>query len=302
MPYRKRKPKSKQARQQRKFRGKVSSSPRQIQNATYMPKSRLVRFSGFRSFIVRDEGFNTTGALPPVLEIGANNPRKFIHTTQGTWDSNSLGAKGVAVAGLSQWLTNKVPSASATASYLNGQALSCRVDITAVPLPMAGTEDTYQDTIKMCVQNNTRGGNMINHTITQGFNSEIISQTVGMRTAMMYTNPGGTPRGASITLKYSFKQQNAGITSQHGNFFYLDTDPLEKDMINLAFLPGDSTKYGLSTLGGIRLPDMRVEVKISYIVLLSEPNTAIDASELNSGVDLPIIPTGLSVSDLIKQM
>lgn len=294
MPYKKKrsyKPKSKNARQQKKFRGRVSSSPRQIQNATYMPKNRLVRFSGFRSFIVKDNGFNTTGALPPVLEIGANNPRKFIHTTQGDWLSNSLGAKGVSVAGLTQWLSNKVPSASSTASYLNGQCLSCRVDIVAVPLPGAGGEDKFQDTIKMCVQNNTRGGNMINHNITGNFNSEIISQTVGMRTALMYTNPGGTPRGATISVNYSFKKQNAGIGSQTSNWFYNDTDPAEKDFINVAFLPGDSNGYGLTTAGYTRLPDMRVEIKISYIVLLSEPNTAIDASELNSGVDLPSIPS-----------
>lgn len=281
---------SKNKRKQRSNRKTVSSYPRQIQNATYMPKNRMIRFSGYRSFVVRDEGFNATGALVPLLEIGANNPNKFIHSTQGTWDSNSMGGKGVAVAGLSQWVSPQTPGATNTSSYLNAQALSCKVTVTAVPMPMAGDEDQHQDVIKMCVQNNTRGGNMANKNIDPAFNSEIASQTVGMKTANLYKNPGGTPRGATLSCYYSYKKQNAGLASQAHNYFWDGHDPAEKDFINIAFLPGDSSKYGLTTLGGTRLPDIRVEVKISYIVLLSEPNTAIQNSELNSGLDLPKIP------------
>ena len=291
MPYKKKrtyKPKSKQRRSQTAKRKRVFSHPRQIQNATYMPKSRLVRFSGFRSFIVKDNAVDPlAGALPPVLEVGANNPRKFIHTTQGTWGSNSLGAKGSAVSGLPQWLTDQYPGASATGSYLNGQALSCRLDVTAVPLPGTGGEDYHQDVTKMFVQNNTRGGNMMGKVISGTFNSEIISQTVGMRSCNLYTNPGGTPRGGTISMKYSFKKQNRGLDSQHQNTFWFDTDPHEKDFINIGFIPGDSGGYGIA---GTRCPDLRVEVKISYIVLLSEPNTAIQNSELNVGNDLPDIP------------
>lgn len=292
MPYKK-KYTSKDKRRQITNRKSVSSVPRQIQNATYMPKNRLIRFSGYRSFIVKDAGFDGGGALPPVLEVGANNPRKFIHSTQGTWNSNSLGAKGVAVAGLSQWVTDKIPHANATASYLNGQTLSCRLTVTAVPLPMSGDEDQHQDTIKMCVQNNTRGGNMVGKNISQQFNSEVASQTVGMRTANMYVNPNGNPRGATIVINYNYKKQNAGVGSQVFNSFWADTDPSEKDFINIAFLPGDSNAYGLTAGGFTRLPDIRVEVKISYIVLLSEPNTAIQSTELNSGVDLPAIPSAV---------
>ena len=282
--------KSKAKANQRRNRKMVSSFPRQIQNATYMPKNRLIRFSGYRSFIVKDSAFNGTGALPPVLEVGANNPRKFIHSTQGTWNSNSLGGKGVAVAGLAQWISDKVPGATTTSSYLNGQALSCRLTVTAVPLPMSGDEDEHQDTIKMCVQNNTRGGNMNNKNISIGFNSEVASQTVGMKTANLYVNPNGAPRGATISCNYSYKKQNAGLASQAHNYFWTDTDPAEKDFLNVAFLPGDSNGYGLTSAGFTRLPDIRVEVKISYIVLLSEPNTAIQNSELNAGLDLSKVP------------
>ena len=274
------------------YRGKkknksIASIPRQIQNATYMPKNRLVKFSGYRSFIVVDnEGI--AAAYCPVLEIAANNPRKLIHNTQGAWLSNSMGGKGAAVAGLAQWLTNKAPTSSATGSYLNAQALSCRVTITAIPCPIgAVTADYAQDSVKMCVQNNTRGGNMLGKSISSAFNSEVCSQTVGMKTCNLYTNHHGTPRGGTISMNYSFKKQNAGVGVGVNNTFWLDTDPNEKDFINVAFLPGDSNGYGLT---GTRNPDLRVEVKVSYIVLLSEPNTAIQNSELNDGLDLPRIP------------
>ena len=125
---------SKQRKQQNKKRKAVYSHPRQIQNATYMPKNRLTCFSASRDFVVKDAaGSVATGALPPCLEIGANNPRNFTHTTQGTWNASNLGGNGAAVAGLSQWLTDKVPTGSATGSCLNGQTSSCRVAITAHP-------------------------------------------------------------------------------------------------------------------------------------------------------------------------
>ena len=291
--YRRRKPKSKAKRSQTRKRRTVSSMPRQIQNATYMPKSRLLRFSGYRSFVVKDTGFNTTGALPPILEIGANNPRKFIHTTQGTWNSSSLGGKGVAVAGIDQWVAEKIPGASSTASYLNAQTLSCKVVITACPMPMKSDsdEDAHADIIQMFLQNNTRGGNMTQKNISTDFNSEVIGQSIGMKSATLYTNPNGTPRGATMSMAYSFKKQNKGLGSQVHNYFYADTDPAEKDFINLAFLSTDDTQYGLESAGYTRLPDIRVQVKVSYIVLLSEPNTAIGNSELNAGNDLPYIPT-----------
>lgn len=278
----------------RKAAKKVRSRPVQIQNASFLPKSRLIKFTDYRSYIVTDDGFNGTGALPPVLEIGSNNPRKFIHGTQGTWDDASLGAKTQAVPGISAWVTNSVPTPTATAPYLNGSALSARVTITATPLPTAATEqeDAWQDVIKLCVQNNTRNGMFFGKNITNNFNSEVVSQTPYVRTANMYYNSNGTPRGATISLNYSFKKQNAGrALLNSANFFAADADPLEKDYINVALMPTHSQKYGLATLGGIRLPNHRVEVKISYIVLLSEPNGKVGLDDLNQGINIATIPT-----------
>lgn len=296
MPYKKTKIKQNKKRVNRKAKKQVRSYPRQIQNAAYLPKSRLVKFTDFRSYVVTDEGFNTTGAVPPCLEIAANNPRKFIHSTQGTWDAASLTSKGNGVPGITTWVTNKAPTSSDTAPYINASCLSARVVITATPIPTQPTEDneadTFQDVIKLCVQNNTRNGMFHNRNITDGFNSEIVSQTPYVRTANLYYNHNGTPRGATVSLNYSFKKQNQGrplLTSS--NFFHADTDPSEKDFINIALLPTHSQKYGLHTLGGVRLPNIRVEIKISYIVLLSEPNGHISLAELNNGMNLGTIAT-----------
>ncbi|AXQ65557.1 MAG: hypothetical protein [Circular genetic element sp.] len=299
---RKRKPAFNKKRVNRKVGRKVKSHPTQIQNASYLPKSRLIKFTDFRSYIVTDDGFNAGGALPPVLEIGANNPRKFVHGSQGTWDDASLGAKTQAVPGIAAWVTNSVPTPTATAPYLNASALSARVTITAVPIPTASTTpgevDYHQDVIKLCVQNNTRNGMFFGKNITNAFNSEIISQTPYVRTANMYYNANGTPRGATISINYSFKKQNAGRPMLNSaNFFASDADPLEKDYINVALLPTHSQKYGLTALGGVRLPNVRLEVKISYIVLLSEPNGKVGiATALNAGNNLVDMPTAANLT------
>lgn len=290
----------------RKVGKAVRSFPRQLQNASYLPKSRLLKFTDFRSYVVTDDGFNGSGALPPVFEIGANNPRKFQHGTQGTWDSASLTNKGQAVPGISKWVTNAIPTPSSTAPYLNASALSARVDITCTPMPTvpsAGNEaDTYQDVIKLCVQNNTRNGMFTGENITNNFNSEVVSQTPYVRSANMYYNHNGTPRGATISLNYSFKKSNAGrALMNYANMFHADSDPVEKDFINIALLPTHSQKYGLSALGGVRLPNHRVEIKISYIVLLSEPNGKVGLEDINEGINLSSVATQSDVSLIMRK-
>ena len=91
-----------------------------------------------------------------------------------------------------------------------------------------------------------------------------------VRTGNVYLNHGGTPRGCTLSMNYSFAKNNADPGKQHENLFYADTSPLEKDIATLIMLPGDSNAYGIL---GNRNPPMRVELKVSYIVLLSEPTT-----------------------------
>jgi len=297
MPYKKRKTFANNKKRVNKKASKaVRSHPKQIQNASYIPKNRLIKFTDFRSYVVTDEGFNGSGAVPPILELGANNPRKFIHSTQGTWDAASLSNKTVSVAGIDSWVTNQLTTPASTAPYLNASALSARVVITAVPVPTVAADgseaDAYQDVIKMCVQTNTRNGAWHNQNITSNFNSEVVSQTPYVRTANLYYNAHGTPRGATISMNYSFKKNNRGRSGTGGpaNFFHADTDPSEKDFINIALMPTHSQKYGLTALGGTRLPNIRVEVKISYICLLSEPNCRV-THNMNEGMNLPSFPS-----------
>lgn len=281
--------KPRQARNGRKTRARasrqVASVPRQIQNATYVPKNRLVKFSDFRTYVVIDNAFNGTGALPPLIQMGLNDPTKFTESFQGQWKANSLGAKGLAVPGLTKWLSNKIPGTSSAAEYLTGSCLGCRLDISVVPIPVNADEyDGYQPTIKVALANQTRAGFLKNKNIDLTINSERVSEMPMVRTGNCYLNNGGTPRGTTLTLKYSFKKNNATPGKQAENLFYADTSPLEKDIAALIILPGDSNAYGLL---GNRCPPCRVEIKVSYIVLLSEVNTHVGQG-INDGNDLSI--------------
>ena len=64
----------------KKRRGKVSSLPKQIQCANYIPANRLIKFQDFRSFILTDNMNIQVGqayhAVVPNLQLGANNQHK----------------------------------------------------------------------------------------------------------------------------------------------------------------------------------------------------------------------------------
>lgn len=277
----------------------VKSFPRQIQSATYLPKSRLIKFRDVRQYIlVDDAGDVSTGALPPSMLVGANNPRKFVHSQQGNWGQTNLGSKGAAVPNLATWISDIVPTSSATAQYLNGSCLGAKITVTACPMPTANEADDYQDIITMHLQKNTRGGNWIGKSISQTFNGELVSETPQVKSANMYLNHGGTPRGASITMFYSFRKMNNQPGRQNQNIFHYDSDPAEKDFFSLCFLPGDSNKYGLAS-PYIRLPPLRVTVNISYIVNCFEPNNRLGGS-LNEGTELTSIPNVFQAMSLAK--
>ena len=280
--YRKRKYANNKNRTVRKAKKQVYSFPRQIQNANYIAKNRLVKFTDFRSYVVIDNAGSVTppAAYPPLLQMGLNDPRKFIESTQGNWKKNSLTAKGAAVPGLSKWLANKTPGASSTADYLTGSTLGCRLTVSIVPIPIASDDqDNYQPVCKVAFANQTRAGHLKGRGIDADLNSERVSQMPMVRTANIYLNHGGTPRGCTLSMNYSFKKNNADPGKAAGNLFYNDTSPTETDIATLVILPGDSNAYGLT---GSRCPPCRVEVRVSYIVLLTEPNTHIGTA-LNDG-------------------
>lgn len=289
MPY-KRKTYKKRARNfiknNKRHKKQVRSYPKQIQNAAYIPKSRLVKFTDFRSYVVIDNAGIVTPptAYPPLVQMGLNDPRKFIESIQGNWKKNSLNAKGSAVAGIDKWLANKVPGTTSTADYLTGSCIGCRIVATVTPIPVpTDVTDEYQPIVKVALANQTRAGHLKGRGIDLNLNSERVSQMPMVRTANVYLNAGGTPRGCTLSLNYSFKKNNVNRGNfSTANLFYADTSPTETDIATLIMLPGDSNAYGLS---GSRNPAMRVELKVSYIVLLSEPNTHIGQA-LNDGNNL----------------
>lgn len=269
----------------RKNKQRVKSDITQIQAASYLPKSRLVRFTDFRSYVIVDDGTSGVYATVPNLQIGANDPTKFIATKNGSFNAVSLDAKGAAVPNIETWITNQ--SGEGNGMYRTAQCLGARVTITGFPKPYVGDPDGKQDVCKMVLHKGSQPNHFYNQNVTKDFNAETISQLSDVRTCNLYMNHNGTPRGGTITMNYSFKKMNNTYGRQAYNVFYADQSPAEKDWFNIVFLPGDSHVYGSS---GTRLPDIRLSVKISYIVLLSEPNNNTIGLFRNEGLDLPIIP------------
>ncbi|AXQ65296.1 MAG: hypothetical protein [Circular genetic element sp.] len=294
MPYRKRRSKApprNTKKTQRRAKSQVRSFPRQIQNAAYIPRSRLVKFTDYRSFMVKDTGGSATYSYPPLLQVGLNDPTKFIESTQGTWDKTSMDAKGPAVPGIGRWLSNKIPGTTSTADYLTGSCIGAKLDITVCPLAQTATDSaSYQQMAKVVLANQTRAGHLKGRVIDNTLNAERVSQMPMVRTANIYLNTGGTPRGATLSLRYSFRKNNAAPGKQSDNLFFADTSPLEKDIGTLIILPSDTNGYGV---GGTKVMPCRVEVRVSYIVQLSEPNTHIGQA-MNDGTSLVGVDAGVN--------
>lgn len=289
-------------------RPKVVSMPRQIQCANYLPKNRLIRFQDYRSFILTDNatpdiGGGTHVAHVPNLQISANDPgNAFVLGADtrigstGQWWSQSATAdgtpsKGTAVPNLVQWVTNQ--DGSGTGHYRIAQCLGSKLTISAVPLS-SSVDDEVQDVSKLCVQVATHADGFMAKRINEDFNSEKISQLPHMKTAQIYSNYGGTPKGATITRHYSYKKYNATQGRSSMNVFSLDASPPERDYFQIALLPTDNEDYGKeasdTSVGKWRMPKMRISIKVSYIVLLSEPNSGVIGNDDNTGTALPAIP------------
>lgn len=288
-------------------KARVSSFPKQIQSANYIPKNRLIKFSDFRSFVLTDNSNIQVGqayhAVVPNLQLGANNPTQAyigsggVVGSTGSWYSqsadptNGVISKGNAVPNLNTWLTAQ--DGSGDGMYRTGQVLGARLTISAVPLS-TNVSATTQDVTKLCVQVATLGDQYKDKRVTSDFNSEKVSQLSGMKTANIYSNLGGTPRGATISMNYSYKKMNATLGRMANNTFQNDASPGEKDYFNISLLPCENAVYGAgassSDAGSGRIPKMRVSVKISYICLLSEPNNTSIGLGNNIGTNLPYIP------------
>ena len=293
-------------RPKRRGKKKVFSFPKQLQCANTIPSNRLIKFSDFRSFILTDNNVVETSpgsgiykAAIPNLQCGANDPTRafigssgFIGST-GSWYSQSANpgtgviSKGYAVPNIPQWLTNQ--DGSGNGMYRTGQVLGSRITVSCVPLP-SSISSQVQDVSKLCLQVSTLGDTYKDQLVSDNFNSEKISQLSGMKTANIYSNDGGTPRGASLSCNYSYKKSNATMGRMANNTFQVNASPGEKDFFNILLLPCENARYGTgasSTLPGTgRMPKMRVSVRISYICLLSEANNTTIGLGDNKGTDL----------------
>lgn len=307
MPKHKTQVRYKKRRNLRKRRGKISSLPKQIQCANYIPKNRLIKFQDFRSFILTDNSNIQVGqayhAVCPNLQLGANNPTQaFIGSggvigSTGSWysqsadPSNGVISKGNAVPNLNSWVTAQ--DGSGDGQYRCAQVLGARLTISCVPLASSVTVNS-QDVTKLCVQVASMGDAYKDKRVSSDFNSEKVSQLSGTRTANIYSNHNGTPRGATISLNYSFKKMNGTLGRMANNTFQNDASPGEKDYFNVSLLPCENADYGIGATatdaGTGRIPKMRVSVKLSYICLLSEPNNTTIGVANNIGTQLPVIP------------
>lgn len=294
-------------RRRRNRKARVSSIPKQIQCANYIPKNRLIKFQDFRSFILTDNTNVQVGqayhALCPNLQLGANNPTQAyigsggVIGSTGSWysqsadPSNGVISKGNAVPNLASWVTAQ--DGSGDGQYRCAQVLGARLEISCVPLA-SDTSTTKQDVTKLCVQVASMGDAYKDKRVSSDFNSEKISQLSGTKTANIYSNYGGTPRGASISMNYSYKKMNATLGRSANNTFQNDASPGEKDYFNVSLLPCENASYGIGATatdaGSGRIPKMRVSVKVSYICLLSEPNNTTIGIANNIGTQLPSIP------------
>lgn len=304
---------SKQKARNRRYKKRVHSFPRQIQSSTYVQPSRLVRFSDTRSFIVEDNGIvevvGADKAVVPALQISANAPTDaFTAISTGTWWPSDMGAKGVAVHGLAQWITKADGTnglESISAAYRTAQCLSSKIVVSAYPLPSADGADALQDCAKLVLQKSTAASAMQSKQISQTFNVATTAEMPFLKGALTYRNPGGTPRGCTLSGSYSYKRMNSGPASMSKNLFSYDQTPAERDYWNIALLPADSQAYASVDSNGdttaTRMCKHRIEIKLDYIVALSEPQTNVVRS--NVGDDLgggPSLPSARTVAEAFQ--
>lgn len=288
-------PRSKQKLRNRRYKRRVRPFAKNIQASTYIQKSRLVRFSDYREFLVKDSGTKQSGgatkAVFPSMQIGANSPTDaFTNVTSGTWESADLGTKGAAVHGITSWVTNQDGSSAlgTTPVYRHAQCLGSNITVSAQPAVDVSNPDTYQDVCKVVLQKATSSATFHDRQVDGDFNSASVAQMPFTKTAHTLVNWGGTARGCTLSGKYSFKAMNQGLASSARNDFYADAEPAERDYWQIGIIPANSYAYTAVDSNGDtaakRCAAHRVCVKIDYIVLLSEPQTTKYGT--NTGDDL----------------
>lgn len=280
MPYRRKK---NVKRYRRKQKAGVKSRPKQIQAASYVPSRRMVRFTETRSYVVEDSQ-GILSSYPPGRSFPCNDPTQAFTLVykNGTWHETSLGGKPAGVAHVDRWVTDKLGAGGG--AYRTASAVSSTIKVNVTPLHRGEGSDAFQDMATVVLQRSTGVGNQFHDkAVSSSQNSEIYKQMPMTKSADIWTNPNGTPRGCCISDSYSFSKMN-GLKGTAQNIFASDgMVTTEHDAWCLTIQPGYSARYGNVT-DGTKIPDCRVEVQITYVVALSEPSTGF--AQLNAGIDL----------------
>jgi len=282
MPYKKKKSGGYRKRYLRKQKGRARPYTKNIQSASWVPARRKVMMSDTRSFYVKDSS-GLTSSIPISRSFSCNDPVNAFMTTyvDGSWLDNSLGAKGAAVPAIAKWVC--AANGSGTGDYRTASAISSEITVTVTPMPRDGGHDAYQDMAQVILHRSTGPGHIFHGLpVSATYNAEVTKQLPCTTSAMVwYSGGAGNPKGCTLKGKYRFSSVNGLKTSAQNIFTSDGLSGNERDSWCLTILPGDSHGYGI---GGTRMTDMRIEVKIDYVVALSEPST--NFTQLNEGISL----------------
>jgi len=241
-----------------------------IQSATFIPKIKKIKFSVHFNLSNITGVLGGSSALLNRAYFYANSPFQpgDFHTAHwilesGVWSRSALG--------LTTWCTNQNPPAGATGQYRQATCYGSRITVTAIPNQQSGsTSDTYADVTNLFVTKSTTNPWATRTTINQlgperstASNATVLAMLPNTKRAQLHTNPNGAPKGAKITMDYSYKAMNA-IKTRSQAMFAADTHPAEADFFGVALVQqrtGDSN------------PLIDVNIKIDYFCLLGEPNT-----------------------------
>lgn len=252
----------------------VKPYPIQLASASTMPTKRKVLFQDTRTFMVKDED----GSGKPIMQIlQLNHPANFWPTAgtpaarQGTWDATDYNAKGSAMPAVGEWVTNH--DGSGDGKYRSAQVLGTKVTVTAVYVnDDIDAEEDHQGVSQLVVGKYTALPDIpVGINPSTVFNADVLNRQPFTKTANLYRNMGGTPKGATITMNSKFTSMNS-LRRADQNFFWNDRAPGELDFLMIAIMPTNKN-YALPTSGKNRCGTFRVCVQVEAIGALSEPNT-----------------------------
>lgn len=205
---------------------------------------------------------------------------------QGTWDPTDYGAKDTSVPGVSTWVTKQ--DGTGAGLYRMAECVRTTVTVSAIwtdPASDAPGSTTMisQPFSKLVVRKATKFADLSmyrNVKPSQAFNSDQQMLLPYVKSADMKSSQyGSASKGATITMKYAFRNLNSTSSRSYLNHFSLDTPPSEKDFLHVMILP-TANSYGLED----RCGRFRVTMKVVCDVNLSEPNTAAIGGE-GKGLD-----------------